>query len=60
MLIDQDRVAVGIVDAEMGAACAGFVHLLIERDAFGFQLFLNIADIFEGVDILSLLHPIRD
>ncbi len=54
MLVDQDRVAVGIGQRDVADALARRVGALVEREAARFELGLQLADVGEVGERLEL------
>jgi hypothetical protein len=59
VLINQDRVPVWIDNHEAGRTSRFFIGFGLERDAFGFELALQIANVREAVEFLCVAVPAR-
>lgn len=59
MLIDQDRVAIGISEHEAGGTCGIGFGALIQRDSRGLECRLQVANVSKGFQRVGGLVPAR-
>src|SRR5690606_7851213 len=59
ILVEQNRVSVGVMDDEMGRSCRVLAGLCLKGDAAFFELALDLAHVGEGIERLGVLVPTR-